>query len=91
MTEALEIGLVTKVYPVAEFKEKSKEFIQKIAELPTKCLGFNKAMLNFSLVNERFPSLQHELDLYIRNMATYDHFEGIKSFLEKRDPKFKGK
>ncbi|MFX1298076.1 MAG: enoyl-CoA hydratase/isomerase family protein [Promethearchaeota archaeon] len=89
--EALEIGLVTKVYPFAEFKERSRTFIQKIAELPTRCLGFNKTMLNFSQVNELFPSLQHELDLYMRNMATYDHFEGIKSFLEKRDPIFKGK
>ncbi|MFX0139165.1 MAG: enoyl-CoA hydratase/isomerase family protein [Candidatus Hodarchaeota archaeon] len=89
--EALEIGLVTKVYPFAEFKEKSQEFIRKIAELPTRCLGFNKAMLNFSQFNELFPSLQYELDLYIRNMATYDHFEGVKSFLEKRAPKYKGK
>ena len=36
--EALDIGLVTKVYPASEFKEKSKEYLKKIAELPTKCL-----------------------------------------------------
>ena len=89
--EALEIGLVTKVYPLKEFKEKSLEFIGKIAEMPTKCLGYNKAMLNFSQFNELFPSLQNEFRLYLKNIRTYDFGEGMKSFLKKREPNFKGR
>jgi len=89
--EALDIGLVTKVYPLEEFKEKSYEFARKIGEMPTKCLGYNKAMLNFSQFNELFPSLQNEFRLYCKNIRTYDFGEGMKSFMKKREPKFKGK
>ena len=89
--EAFDIGLVTKVYPLKEFKEKSDEFIRKVAEMPTKCLGYNKAMMNFSQFHELFPSLQNEFRLYCKNIRTYDFGEGMKSFMKKREPKFKGR
>ncbi|MFX0034549.1 MAG: enoyl-CoA hydratase/isomerase family protein [Candidatus Hermodarchaeota archaeon] len=89
--EALKIGLVNDVYPLDNFKQKSLEFIEKIANMPTKCLGYNKSMLNFSQFNELFPSLQHEFRLYCKNIRTYDFGEGMKSFRKKRDPKFKGR
>jgi 2-(1,2-epoxy-1,2-dihydrophenyl)acetyl-CoA isomerase len=89
--EALKIGLVNKVYPLHEFNEKSKEFIEKIAKLPTRCFGYNKAMLNYSFVNDLTSSLQNEVYLFSENMKTYDSKEGNLSFREKRDPKFKGR
>jgi 2-(1,2-epoxy-1,2-dihydrophenyl)acetyl-CoA isomerase len=89
--EALSIGLVNKIYKVSEFNHKSEEYVQSIAKLPTKCLGYNKNMLNFSQRNELFPSLNHEFKLYCKNIATYDFGEGMKSFKQKRAPKYKGK
>jgi 2-(1,2-epoxy-1,2-dihydrophenyl)acetyl-CoA isomerase len=89
--EALEIGLVTQVYPAIEFDKEAQEFIQKIASMPTKCLGYNKAMFNFSFVNDLTSSLQNEYYLFTENMKTYDSKEGSRSFLQKREPKFKGK
>jgi len=82
---------VNKVYALSEFSPKSEEFIQSIANLPTKCLGYNKNMLNFSQYNQLFPSLNHEFKLYCKNIASYDFGEGMKSFKQKREPKFKGK
>jgi 2-(1,2-epoxy-1,2-dihydrophenyl)acetyl-CoA isomerase len=79
------------VYPFSEFNEKSYEFIDKIAHMPTKCLGYNKKMLNFSMDNELFASMQHELKLFNLNLETNDLKEGHTSFLEKREPNFKGK
>ncbi|MFW9998623.1 MAG: enoyl-CoA hydratase/isomerase family protein [Candidatus Hodarchaeota archaeon] len=89
--EALDIGLVNRVFPLEEFEKKSCDFVRNIAEMPTKCLGYNKAMLNFSQFNELFPSLQNEFRLYCKNIRTYDFGEGMKSFMKKRDPKFKGR
>jgi 2-(1,2-epoxy-1,2-dihydrophenyl)acetyl-CoA isomerase len=89
--EALSIGLINKVFSLTEFSAKSEEFTQSIARLPTKCLGYNKNMLNFSQYNELFPSLKHEFRLYCKNIASYDFGEGMKSFKQKREPKFKGK
>jgi 2-(1,2-epoxy-1,2-dihydrophenyl)acetyl-CoA isomerase len=89
--EALDIGLVNKVYSISEFKAESEEYIRKMADLPTKCLGYNKSMLSYSQYNELFPSLQNEFRLYLKNIRTYDFGEGMKSFMKKREPKFKGR
>ncbi|MFX0075904.1 MAG: enoyl-CoA hydratase/isomerase family protein [Candidatus Hermodarchaeota archaeon] len=89
--EALSIGLVNKVFSLSEFSTKSEDYLQSIVNLPTKCLGYNKTMLNFSQYNELFPSLTHEFKLYCKNIASYDFGEGMKSFKQKRVPKFKGK
>jgi 2-(1,2-epoxy-1,2-dihydrophenyl)acetyl-CoA isomerase len=89
--EALDIGLISKVYPETEFKEKTKEYLKDIAKLPTRCLGYNKTMLNFSQINEMIPSLHHEFKLYCKNIRTHDFGEGMKSFMKKRNPKFLGK
>jgi 2-(1,2-epoxy-1,2-dihydrophenyl)acetyl-CoA isomerase len=89
--EALEIGLVNEVYKTSEFKAKANEFIQKIADMPTKCLGYNKSMLNYSQNNELFPSLQNEFRFYLKNIRTHDFGEGMKSFLKKRKPRFIGR
>ena len=89
--EALEIGLVSRVYPASEFKEKSREFINMMAEMPTRCLGYDKMMLNYSQINEFIPSLQNEFKLYCRNIATSDFGEGMYSFMKKREPKFIGR
>ncbi len=89
--EAFKIGLVTKVFPSLDFEKEADKFVQELATMPTRCLGYNKAMLNYSLVNAFFPSLQNEFDLYCKNMATRDFGEGLKSFLEKRKPRFIGR
>lgn len=89
--EALFIGLVNQVFSLSEFSARSEQFVQSIAKLPTKCLGYDKNMLNFSQFNELFPSLNHEFKLYCKNIASYDFGEGMKSFKQKREPKFKGK
>lgn len=89
--EALKIGLITRIFSSSEYREKSKNYVQKIADLPTKCLGYDKAMLNYSYINDLTPSLHHEFKLYCKNIATYDFGEGMKSFSQKREPKFKGR
>ncbi|MFO7796694.1 MAG: enoyl-CoA hydratase/isomerase family protein [Promethearchaeia archaeon] len=89
--EAYEIGLITQYFSENEFEKESEKFIQKIAQMPTKCLGYNKTMLNYSLRNDLFPSLKNEFRLYCKNIATKDFGEGMKSFQENREPKFIGK
>jgi 2-(1,2-epoxy-1,2-dihydrophenyl)acetyl-CoA isomerase len=89
--EALEIGLINEYYSQAEFEEKSTEFISRIAQMPTRCLGYNKTMINYSLINNLFDSLKNDLALFVENMKTADSREGHTSFLEKRDPVFKGR
>ncbi len=89
--EALEIGLLSRIYSVEDFNKGSREFIEKIARMPTKCLGYNKAMLNYSFGNDLFTSLQNEFKLFNENSMTNDYKEGNKSFFERRDPIFEGR
>jgi enoyl-CoA hydratase/carnithine racemase len=89
--EALDIGLINEYHTEVEFEEKSNEFIGRIAQMPTRCLGYNKSMINYSLKNDLFTSLKNDLFLFTENMKTYDSREGHRSFLEKRDPEFKGR
>jgi hypothetical protein len=48
-------------------------------------------MFNYSLVNDLTSSLQNEAYLFSENMKTHDSREGHRSFLEKREPVYKGK
>lgn len=89
--EALNIGLVTKVYPATEFKEKSMEYVRTLASMPTRCLGYNKTMLNYSQYHELFPSMLNEFSLYCKNIATKDFGIGMDSFRKKKEPKFTGR
>ena len=83
--EALKIGLVTEVFDEIEFNDRAKEYISKIAKLPTKCLGYDKMMLNYSQINPFSPSLDYEFRLYCKNIATCDFGEGMRSFMEKEN------
>ena len=89
--EALKIGLLNRKYSVKEFNAESRKFIEKIASMPTKCLGYDKSMLNYSIENNLFKSLQNEFKLFNENSMTKDYKEGNKSFFERRDPVFEGR
>jgi len=58
--------------------------------LPTKALGLTKKLLNQSLSNDLNTQLECELEEQVSAAKSYDHSEGIKAFLEKRKPVFKG-
>ncbi len=82
---------MSRIYSVEDFNNDSREFIEKIAGMPTKCLGYDKAVLNYSLGNDLFTSLQNEFKLFNENSLTNDYKEGLNSFYEHRDPIFEGR
>jgi 2-(1,2-epoxy-1,2-dihydrophenyl)acetyl-CoA isomerase len=89
--EAFRIGLVSKVFLTSKFKLEATKYLSEIAKLPTKCLGYDKQMLNHSIMNDMLECLNYELKLYSKNFASHDFREGLKSFIEKRQPKYIGK
>ena len=88
--EALNIGMIYKIYPVSFFTEEVTNLATTLANMPTKALGLTKRLLNKSLTNNLEQQLALESDLQIEASSSNDYKEGVTAFVEKRKPEFKG-
>jgi enoyl-CoA hydratase/carnithine racemase len=89
--EALEIGLVGKIVPLKELMPEAGALAGTIAAKGPVALRFIKEAVNKGLDLTLEQGLRLEADLYFLIHTTKDRTEGIKAFLEKRKPDFKGK
>ena len=89
-TEAERIGMIYKVYEDEEFSGASKALTAVLAQMPTKALALTKHALNYSAVNSLEAQLLLEDELQQKAAGTSDYGEGVRAFLEKRAPVFKG-
>ena len=88
--DALRMGLIYKIFPVAFFEEETMELSTTLANMPTKALCLTKRLLNQSLNNNLEQQLALESDLQIEASSSNDYKEGVSAFVEKRKPEFKG-
>ena len=89
--EALQMGMIYKVLPPEELEAAAGDMAAHLATRPTQGLGLIKRALNQSLVNDLESQLLLEADLQASAGTTEDYEEGVKAFLEKRQPQFTGK
>ncbi len=89
--EALAIGLVSRVVSPKELMPEAEALAKTIAAKGPIALRFIKEAVNKGLDLTLEQGLRLEADLYFLLHTTADRTEGIKAFLEKRKPKFKGK
>jgi len=89
--EALEIGLVSRLVPPGELITEAETLAGNIAAKGPVALRFIKEAVNKGLDLTLEQGLRLEGDLYFLLHTTQDRTEGIKAFLEKRTPRFKGK
>ncbi len=86
--EAFRIGLVHEVWPIEQLKEKALELAQTLSDMPAQAV---KSMLNV-IVDGREKTLaeliEAEKKAVLENRGTPDSQEGMRAFLEKRDPVF---
>jgi 2-(1,2-epoxy-1,2-dihydrophenyl)acetyl-CoA isomerase len=88
--EALSIGLVNKIVPADDLAAAAQEWADRLAAQPTKMLSLTKMMVNRSLESDR--GTMYELEAMSQDivMAGEDAQEGVASFVERRDPEWKG-
>ncbi len=88
--EALNLGMIYKVFPIGIFEEEVTNLAKTLADMPTLALGLTKRLLNQSLTNNLEQQLVLESDLQIQASSSNDYNEGVTAFVEKRKPEFKG-
>ena len=88
--EAEKMGMVYKVYEDAEFSAAWRTLGAVLAEMPTRALAYTKHALNYSASNSLEAQLLMEDELQQKAAETGDYKEGVRAFLEKRAPLFKG-
>ncbi len=89
--EAERMGMVYRVVANDEFDEIVEEMATKLAQMPTKALGFTKRLLNKSMEHSLEEQLELESKLQIAAAQSDDYAEGVAAFVAKRKPEFKGK
>ncbi len=90
--EAERIGMINKVFPAEEFETQVRDFVQKLAAHSRVILQMTKVAVDRGLDCSRMEAVRRAEELYINEMMkTEDTHEGLRAFLEKRQPKWKNR
>jgi len=90
-TEAQEAGLVNVVAKEKEWLEEALELAGRVAKRPPIATRLAKQAIIAADETSLSAGLEMERRLYELSMATEDRVEGMRAFIEKRKPDFKGK
>jgi enoyl-CoA hydratase/carnithine racemase len=90
-TAALELGLVNRVVEGGGWLDEAMALAATVAERPPIATRLAKQAVIAAEETALTAGLESERRLYELAMATEDRVEGMKAFLEKREPKFEGR
>ncbi|MBW3665470.1 MAG: enoyl-CoA hydratase/isomerase family protein [Actinobacteria bacterium] len=88
--QAQDMGLINRVVPDDELAGAVEELAQRLSEAPTQAIAASKRLINRALDVDRSTALIEEAWAQEAVTHTHDIHEGTMSFIEKRDPDFKG-
>jgi enoyl-CoA hydratase len=89
--EALQLGIVDRVFPEEKLQEEVMAYARKLAAGPTMAQGYIKLSVNMGLETSLSEGLAIERAHQNQLFASEDVAEGLKAFLEKRPPKYQGR
>ena len=88
---AFAIGLVNQVVPADQLQAKTMEIANRIADKSPIALRLAKEAVKLASRSNLDEGLRREVDLFALCFSSEDKDEGVRAFLEKRKPLFKGK
>lgn len=89
--EALRIGLVSAAVPRDRLLSEAETLALRMASRGPLALRYAKEAVRRGLEQPLDQALRFETDLTVILQSTEDRAEGVRAFLEKREPKFKGR
>ncbi len=89
--EAASWGLVQRVFPDASFDFDTTDLAARIAEGPTFAYGKAKELYNRALLQPLETQMEEERQAIAESARTGDFREGVRAFLAKEKPGFRGK
>jgi len=89
--EALGHGLVNRVVPVSDYLNETLKLADEIASRAPLAVRAAKKMINASYESFLADGLAEEKQTFYNLFGTEDQQEGMKAFVEKRKPEWKGK
>jgi enoyl-CoA hydratase/carnithine racemase len=88
---ALELGLVQRVSESGQLPQELENILKALRQAAPLALSFAKEAILQGVQQPLEQGLRLEADLSILLQTTQDRAEGLRSFVERRDPHFKGK
>ncbi|HKV38219.1 MAG TPA: enoyl-CoA hydratase [Blastocatellia bacterium] len=89
--EAHRLGLINQLAAAEALTSKVGEIASRIAHGPLVSYRYMKANINASASTDFRTMLDREAETHLRCGRTEDHKEGVRAFLEKREPRFVGR
>ena len=89
--EALQLGLVNHVVAPEELEARTLELANRIAEMSPVALAMAKQAVKNAARLDLRAGLDAEVDLFSLCFSSEDKEEGVRAFIEKRKPEFKGR
>src|SRR5262249_21766755 len=89
--EALELGLVNRVVAPDQLMTEALGFADQLSRGPTKAFGLTKRAVNRAIFPDLEELLDYEASLQEIAGRSDDFEEGVKAFIEKRQPVYSGK
>jgi 2-(1,2-epoxy-1,2-dihydrophenyl)acetyl-CoA isomerase len=89
-SRAEQLGLVNRVVPAEALDDTVSEWAKRLAAGPTLAIGLAKRLVNRSLDVDRATAFDEEAFAQEANIGTHDADEGVRAFVERRDPNFRG-
>ena len=90
-SEAHRLGMVNRIFSHESLEDEVHAIASRLAHGPLTSYRYMKANVNLALSTDFRTLLDREAETHLRCSMTEDHKEGVRAFMEKREPKFSGR
>ncbi len=89
--DARRLGIVNAIFPPADFEREVMERAHRLAQGPAVAYRYMKENLNRAVSGELGDCMDLEVTHHVHTGLTEDHREAAQAFMDKREPRFRGR